>query len=180
LLRFDLYENRTLYHNFYEEYYNVKMFATKKPAGHGVRAHRILIKLCQLLGLKDVHVKMEGSMNPKNIIKGFLSGLLNQKKFSDIAQETNLHVVEFKPQMSYYPLVLGRAKTPIQENKMQVQDDKYQRSINTYLFDNRFRLENKPKRPFYYHYASYKKYLKLIHIVGFMETIYIFFSCFKL
>jgi hypothetical protein len=69
-------------------------------------------------------------------------------------------VVEFKPEMNNFPLVLGKAETPVQENKLQ-SNDKYQRSIDTYLFDNRFRLEKKSKKPFYYHYDSYKKYCKL-------------------
>ena len=78
LLKFDLYENRTLFHNFYEEYYHTKVYAEKMPKGYGVTAHRVIKKICDLIGIKDIYVKVEGSSNPMNVTKAFLSGLLNQ------------------------------------------------------------------------------------------------------
>lgn len=160
LLRFKLYEDRTLFHNFYEEYYLTKVYAEKKPKGYGVVANRVIKKICQLIGIKDIYVKVEGSPNAKNVTKAFLSGLLNQMKYEDISKETNLHVVEFKPEMNNFPLVLSKAENPILKNDLQ-SADKNQRSINTFLFDNRFRAEKKKNLPFYYHYDSYKKYCKL-------------------
>ena len=157
LLKFDLYENRTLFHNFYEEYYHTKLYAEKMPKGHGIKAHRIIKKLCELIGIKDIYVKVEGSSNPRNVTKAFLSGLLNQRKYENIAKELNLHVVEFKPEMHNFFVILGKAENPIYENKLQ-STDKNQRNINVFLFDNRFRAERKQKLPFYYHYKSYKKY----------------------
>lgn len=78
LLYINLYENRTLFHNFYEEYYFTKIYAEKMPAGYGLVCHRIIKKLCELVGVKDVYAKVEGSTNPKNIVKAFIGGLLNQ------------------------------------------------------------------------------------------------------
>jgi hypothetical protein len=80
--------------------------------------------------------------------------------YSDIAKDTNLHVVEFKPEMNNFPALLAKSETPIIENNLQSQD-KNQRSINMYLFDNRFRAEKKKNLPFYYYYDSYKKYCAL-------------------
>lgn len=157
LLYIERCEGRTLFHDFYEEYYFTKIYAERKPKGYGLRCHRIIKLLCQLIGIKDLYAKIEGSRNPKNITKAFLSGLLNQRSYADIAKEKNLHVVEFKPEMDYFPLVLAKAENPIEENNLQA-NDKYQRDINLYLFENRYRLEKKEKLPFYNDYPSYKKY----------------------
>ena len=78
LLYVDRYEDRTLFHNFYEEFYHTKIYAEKVPAGYGLKCHRIIKKICELVGIKDIYVKVEGSRNSKNVTKAFLSGLLNQ------------------------------------------------------------------------------------------------------
>jgi small subunit ribosomal protein S5 len=78
LLTIDRYENRTLFHNFYEEYYHTKVYAEKRPKGYGLKCHRLIKKICELVGIKDIYVKMEGSRNEANMTKAFLSGLLNQ------------------------------------------------------------------------------------------------------
>ena len=170
LLYIERYENRTLFHDFYEEYYFTKIYAEKKPKGYGLVCHRIIKLLCQMIGIKDLYAKIEGSRNPKNITKAFLSGLLNQKKYADIANEKNLHVVEFKPEMDNFPMILANAQNPIEENKLQ-SNDKYQRNINLYLFQNRYRLDKKKKLPFYNDYPSYKHYCKLRDRVSFFKKI---------
>ena len=78
LLYIDRYEDRTLFHDFYEEYYYTKVYAEKKPQGYGLVCHRIIKKICELIGIKDIYVKVEGSRNPQNMSKAFISGLLNQ------------------------------------------------------------------------------------------------------
>ena len=78
LLKIDLFENRTLFHNFYQEYYYTKIHAEKKPAGYGIKAHRIIHTICTLLGIKDIHVRLVGSNNVLNVCKAFINGLLKQ------------------------------------------------------------------------------------------------------
>jgi len=78
LLYFERFEDRTLFHNFYEEFYFTKIYAEKMPPGYGLVCHRVIKKICELVGIKDLYAKIEGSRNPKNITKAFLSGLLNQ------------------------------------------------------------------------------------------------------
>lgn len=77
LLCVDRYEDRTLFHNFYEEFYFTKVYAEKMPAGYGLKCHRIIKSICEMIGIKDLYAKVEGSRNPKNIAKAFMSGLLN-------------------------------------------------------------------------------------------------------
>lgn len=175
LLHIERYEERTLFHNFYEEYYHTKVYAEKKPKGYGLVCHRIVRKLCELIGIKDIYVKVEGSRNAQNITKAFLSGLLSQRKYADIAADKNLFVVEFKPETNYFPTVLGSppptsladmeksvmGNTNIKSSSSSSNDEDDLRDLNLYLFDNRFRGEQKKKLPFYNDYPSYKQYLKL-------------------
>jgi small subunit ribosomal protein S5 len=78
LLYINRYEDRTLFHNFYEEYYYTKVYAEKVVSGYGLVCHRIIKKICELAGLKDVYAKVEGSRNAQNISKAFIGGLINQ------------------------------------------------------------------------------------------------------
>ena len=78
LLYIDLHENRTLFHNFYQEYYYTRIYAQSKPAGYGIKAHRILRSICELAGIKDIHVNVYGSLNTLNMCKVFINGLLKQ------------------------------------------------------------------------------------------------------
>ncbi len=87
LLYIDRYEDRTLFHNFYEEFYFTKVYAEKMPAGYGLKCHRIIKLICDLVGIKDLYAKVEGSRNPKNIAKAFISGLLNSVNIR-LARET--------------------------------------------------------------------------------------------
>ena len=126
LLHFNFYENRTLLHNFYEEYSYTEIYAEKVPEGHGLKCHRVIKRICQLVGIKDLYAKVEGSRNPMNITKAFICGLLNQQSYSEIAEEKKLHLVEFKPELRYFPQVLaspsqlketGPAKSPAVASK---------------------------------------------------------------
>lgn len=156
LLYINRYEDRTLFHNFYEEYYYTKVYAERAVNGYGLVCHRVIKKICELAGLKDVYAKVEGSQNARNVAKAFIGGLINQKKYQDIADEKNLHVVEIKPEMKDYPMLLAKATNPIIEDALQSND--YQKNIDLYLFQNNFRGEKKKKKPFYANYDSYKAY----------------------
>ena len=78
LINVPLFEDRTLFHNFYQEFYYTKIYASRKPPGYGLKCHRIIKTICEMIGLKDLHAKVEGSDNPRNIAKAFMTGLINQ------------------------------------------------------------------------------------------------------
>lgn len=46
--------------------------------GYGLVCHRAIKACCEAIGIKDIHVKVEGSMNLQHIIKAFFIGLLQQ------------------------------------------------------------------------------------------------------
>lgn len=47
--------------------------------GYGLKCHRVIIQICKMIGIKDLHCKVEGSTtNIKAIAKGFLNALVDQ------------------------------------------------------------------------------------------------------
>ncbi|XP_064551494.1 small ribosomal subunit protein uS5m [Drosophila montana] len=94
LISINLYENRTINHDFYTAFGKTKIFVFKKPEGYGLVCHRAIQTICKVLGIQDLHAKIEGSTNLQHIVKAFFIGLMRQKTYYDIAKETNLHIVE--------------------------------------------------------------------------------------
>ena len=102
---FDRYENRTVYHDFFSQFGASRVFVQQKPPGYGVSAHRIIVAVCELVGIKDIRVTIEGRINPLNVLKAFLLGLLRQRTHQALANEKRLHLVEFREEMGNFPLV---------------------------------------------------------------------------
>jgi len=48
------------------------------PEGYGLVCHRALKTCCEVIGIKDLHAKVEGPTNLQHIIKAFFIGLLQQ------------------------------------------------------------------------------------------------------
>lgn len=65
-------------HNFYSRYRNTKVFAWKQAAGYGLKCHRVIKSICEMIGIKDLGAKVEGSTNTESVIQAFLIGLLRQ------------------------------------------------------------------------------------------------------
>lgn len=107
LLFIERYNNHTVLHDFFSQYYATKIFVSRKPEGYGLHCHRVIKLICQLVGIKDLHAKVEGSTFPTNIGKAFILGLVRQKKYEEFAEEKKLHLVEFNPQRRNYPNVLA-------------------------------------------------------------------------
>jgi len=47
--------------------------------GHGLVSHRVISTICEMMGIRDIHAKVEGSTkNVKAITKGFFNALIHQ------------------------------------------------------------------------------------------------------
>ena len=75
LMEIDLYEGRTVYHDFWTQFSHTRIFVKQKPIGHGVVAHRVIKSACELIGIKDLEAVVEGSHNPNSMIKAFFSDI---------------------------------------------------------------------------------------------------------
>ena len=56
----DRYEDRTVYHDFFSQFGSSRLFVQQKPPGYGLSAHRLIIAACELVGIKDIRVTIEG------------------------------------------------------------------------------------------------------------------------
>ena len=101
----DRYEDRTVFHDFYSQFGRTRMFVQQKPPGFGVSAHRIIQAACDLVGIKDLRAVIDGNINPINVLKCFMLGLLRQRTHQALANEKRLHLVELRSEMGNFPLV---------------------------------------------------------------------------
>ena len=105
LMQIDLYEGRTVYHDFWTQFSHTRIFVKQKPIGHGVVAHRVIKSACALIGIKDLEAVVEGSHNPNSMIKAFFLGLLRQKTHKTLADEKDLHLLELRSENDFFPKV---------------------------------------------------------------------------
>lgn len=67
-----------VYHDFFTQFGKTKIFVTKKPEGYGLVCHRAIKTMCEVIGIKDLYAKVEGSTNIQHLVKAFFIGLLQQ------------------------------------------------------------------------------------------------------
>lgn len=83
--------------DFFAQCVRSRLYVRRMPEGTGLSGHRVVISICQMIGIKDLHCKVEGNTrNYLAITKAFFTGLRNQENFQQLAQRTQLHVVEFR------------------------------------------------------------------------------------
>jgi len=107
LLYVDRYEDRTVYHDFFTQFGQTRIFVKQQPPGHGVVAHRAIRAICEMVGIHDLYAKVEGSINMQHIVKAFILGLLRQKTHQVLADEKKLHLVEMRAENDYFPRVVA-------------------------------------------------------------------------
>lgn len=157
LMSFEICDGRTVYHDFFTQFGYTKIYAYKMPEGYGLQTHRIIKTLCQLIGIKDLRTKIEGSTNPQSIVKAFLVGLLQQKSYNQLAEEKKLFLVEFDGKREFFPRIVGipsvcrtDAEIPVEEN----------RDFKQYVLHGKMILKRPPRAHPYAKVPSYQKHLK--------------------
>lgn len=160
------WENHTVLHDFYSRYYFTTVFVERKPKGYGIRAHRIVKAICEVLGITDLYVKVEGkTRNPINLTKAFFLGLMNQRSYEDMAEEKKLHLVELREENFYYPQILASPKSEILSDD-QLKSSRDNLDFTYYIFDGKVRMI-KPKSkhhfdqtPTWYKHLDKQDYVK--------------------
>jgi hypothetical protein len=67
-----------------------------------------LTKICEIIGIKDIYVKVEGNTrNYLALTHAFINGLLNQETHKQLAERKGLHVVEMNPNRGYLPEIVA-------------------------------------------------------------------------
>ncbi|KAJ8958621.1 hypothetical protein NQ318_016344 [Aromia moschata] len=142
---------------FFTQYGQTKIYVWKKPEGHGLICHRAIKTICETIGIKDLHAKVEGSTNVGHIIKAFFLGLIRQKTPEEMAEEKKLHLVEFCKENNYFPNVIASPKEC--RKAEEIPKDEIL-DFTQYCFDGKVVLKKKKFPPFYTKLKSYELYLK--------------------
>lgn len=161
LLHFQL-NGQTIYHDFFAQFGPTKIYAYQMPEGYGIQAHRVIKTLCQLIGIKDLRAKIEGSPHPTQIVKAFFTGLLQQKTFDQMAEEKKLFLVEFSKNNLYYPKVVGRpANLKTLRKADEISDDEIM-YFKQYCFNGKIPLKRSPRPKPWTDMPTYERYAKKV------------------
>lgn len=159
LMHFQLHD-RTIYHDFFTQFGPTKIFVYQMPEGYGLHTHRVIKTLCQLIGIKDLRAKVEGSTNPIHIVKAFLIGLLQQKTYDQMAEEKKLFLVEFSRNNLYYPKVVGRpADLKTLRKAHEIPSDEIL-NFKQYCYDGKVPLKKPPRTNPWEQSPTYERYAK--------------------
>lgn len=71
-------------------------------SGFGIKAHRVIKSACEVIGIKDLEVVIDGEPGSYiHILKSFLLGLLRMKTHQEIVDEKKLILAEIHPKTGY-------------------------------------------------------------------------------
>jgi len=144
LIYVERYNEHTVLHDFYTQFGKTKIFVQKKPEGYGLVCHRALRTICQVVGIKDLYAKVEGSTrNIQNLTKAFMLGLIQQKTYNKIAEESQLNVVELRKEREGFPRIIAKP-SQVKSTRTTNQSD-----FNLFLMEGKVPSEKK-KYPLFY------------------------------
>lgn len=157
LMSFELCDGRTIYHDFFTQFGPTKIYAYRMPEGYGLQTHRIIKTLCNLIGIKDLRTKCEGSTNPQSIVKAFLVGLLQQKSYQQLANEKKLFLVEFDEKRSFFPRIVGIPERCRTEEEIPKEENL---DFKQHVFSGKVVLKRAQRGNPFEHLPSYQTHLK--------------------
>lgn len=153
LIYIERYNNHTVCHDFGCQFGKTKIIVKKKPEGYGLVCHRAIKSICEMIGIKDLHAKVEGSTNLQHIVKAFFVGLLQQKTPDVLANETGYNVVEFKQENDLFPQVIAKPTSTGQNSPPKL-------DFQEYVMKGKVVLKKKKFPPFYTKLPGWELHLK--------------------
>lgn len=157
LIHFEPCNGHTIYHDFFAQFSKTKIFAKRLPEGAGLICHRAIKVCCQLIGIKDMFARVEGSNCVHHIVKAFFVGLLQQKTHQQLAEEKKLLVVEQKNETGYLPRVVARPTECRKSTDIGINEVT---NLTQYALGDRVVLRRKKYPPFYTKMPHWQIYLK--------------------
>jgi len=158
VLRYFERDNNTVVHDFYTEYGPIRIFVERRPEGFGLVCHRAIKAICEVIGIKDLYAKTEGSTsNISCLVRAFFIGLMKQKSLKEIANEKGLHIVKLEDRCDNFPKIVAspekcRTEEEIEPNELC--------DFEIHLHKGRVVEERKKFQPFYINFPSYIKEMK--------------------
>lgn len=157
LMNIEICEGHTVMHDFFCQFGLTKIYVTKKPQGHGLICHRAIKTICEVVGIKDLHAKVEGATGVQHVTKAFLLGLLQQRTHDEIAEEKGLHLVELRSENDNFPKVVA---SPTECRKADNIPSNEIMDFTQYMMNGKIIYKRKRFPPFYTKHRSYELYLQ--------------------
>ncbi|KAF5297109.1 hypothetical protein FQA39_LY02689 [Lamprigera yunnana] len=157
LIHVKIFRGHTVYHDFFSQFGSSKIYVSQRPEGYGLVCHRAIKTICEVVGIKNLFAKVEGSTNVQTLTKAFMLGLLKQKTHDQIAEEKKLHLVELCKENGYYPTILA---SPANCRKTEELKHDEVLDFTQYCLDGKVILKKKKFPPFYTKHKSWEIYLK--------------------
>jgi len=156
LLYIERYKEHTVLHDFFTQYGKTRIFVHQKPEGFGLVCHRAIRVMCELIGIKDVYAKIEGSTNLQHIVKAFMLGLIRQKTHQQIADEKKLFLVEQREENGNVPVVVASPSSCRSAGEIPIDESLV---FNHVVMGNRIPVRRKLYQPFYTKLPSWERHL---------------------
>ncbi|OWF50369.1 28S ribosomal protein S5, mitochondrial-like [Mizuhopecten yessoensis] len=154
LQHIDLYDGHTVFHNIRATVGCTTVLVNKQDKGYGLKCHRIIKSICDLAGIKNLHVKVEGRRNEANIAKAFFKALIEQETHQELADRMKMHVVEFRREKHNYPLVVASPQGGAINDPPR---DKEYYDFENFYFKGKTQFFPKRPAPFYQNTPSWYK-----------------------
>ncbi|KAK3092670.1 hypothetical protein FSP39_005649 [Pinctada imbricata] len=139
-----------------------RLYFVERYNGHtrfGVVGSLVIKDLCYLLGIKDIYVKTEGARkNYRHVVRGFFEGLLDQETHQQLADRTNLYVVEVRDDRGNFPVVVASPSGDEVREALQGDEDEWL-NVDSMYSGGKIKLKTKRKVPMYElnNYPSWKR-----------------------
>ncbi|XP_054725270.1 28S ribosomal protein S5, mitochondrial [Anastrepha obliqua] len=155
VMKINLCDGHTVFHDFSSAFGQTRIFVERKPEGYGLVCHRAIQTICKVIGIQNLHARIEGSTNLQHIVKAFFLGLLQQKTHEKIAGEKQLLVVEFRNETGLQPRIIAKpdyCRTPNEIERNEILD------YTQYVLGDKIILNKKKFPPFYVNTKGYELY----------------------
>ncbi|KAL1226886.1 Small ribosomal subunit protein uS5m [Trichinella spiralis] len=150
------FDNHTIYQDFWAECRSTQIFAQRMPEGYGLRCHRALKSICELVGIKNLYAKVEGNTRCyQSLTKAFFTGLLNQETYQQLADRKRLLVVEFAKEKDYFPKVIARPSGEESVRRDSEIDKDEVLDVDDLYGEGRYPYKRPKRKPFWINQAGY-------------------------
>ncbi|KAI0239227.1 28S ribosomal protein S5, mitochondrial [Lamellibrachia satsuma] len=152
------FQSHTVFHNMYTKYHKTSIFVHKKQKGYGLVCHRAIRTICEMMGIQDLHAKVEGSSkNVKAVTKGFFNALIHQETHQDLADRMGLHVVETSELRADLPVVVASPADGIVRDEQLIDEaEDLEMDYDRLYFGGKVEYKKPKKLPFYHKLRSYR------------------------
>jgi len=92
---FELYDNRTVWHDWDQKYKRTRITMLASKEGLGLRVNDTIAAICECIGITDLQVKVNGTRNRHNMVTCFWKALCNVESPEQVARKRGKVVIDY-------------------------------------------------------------------------------------